>query len=167
MIHRTTAALCLAAAALMAPGAAAAQQSSAAQGEVRWVFEVLNDIVFMVQSTPPTVTPSEPVEVWVWTFYRAPKDTPRLGEHDRMAVRTRVDCRADTREGLRYEGFLGDAFVGGFDHSGWAAPSSPDTASAEIMRMACEPGYGDGLLAFPDVAVAEAAARAHFEGDYP
>ena len=63
MIHRTTAALCLAAAALMAPGAAAAQQSSAAQGEVRWVFEVLNDIVFMVQSTPPTVTPSEPVEV--------------------------------------------------------------------------------------------------------
>jgi len=167
MIRRITAGLSLAAALLMSPGAAAAQQSRSAEGEFRWVFEVLNDIIFMVQSPPLTVAPSGPVEVWVWTFYRTPEDMPGFGNRDSMAIRTRVNCQAGTRERLRYEAFLGDAFVGAFNHSGQPAPSTPDTASSEIVRVVCEPGYGDGVLILADLAIARAAARAHFEGDYP
>lgn len=167
MIVRVATALSAAGALLMSSGPAAAQQSASADGEFHWVFEVLNDMVFMVQSRPPAATPSAPVEVWVWTFHRTPEDVPSFGIRDSMAVRTRVDCQANTSEGLRYEGFLGDSFVGGFNRSGWAAPPAPETASEEIVRVACQPRYADGLLTLPDLAVARAAARAHFEGDYP
>lgn len=145
------------------PGVASAQQTASSDAEFRWVHG-LNSMAFMMQSPLPTQVPTGPVEVVEWRFYREPLDLPPLGRHDSTASRTRIDCRVGTMENLSYAAYLADTFIREVDGTGWVQSPSPGSAGSELIRMVCEPGYGEGPRTYVDFSAARAAVQAHFEG---
>ena len=110
-----------------------------------------DDFVTLAQIAPGGRTPTAPFDSWVWTFTRAPQ-LSGAARFDASAVLTRFDCRAGTRQRLRYEFYLGEVAVNDAAHD--EAPARPVAGSPEAaaLRTVCEPGFNPTFAVHPNGA---------------
>lgn len=77
---------------------------------------------------------------WVWTFTRNVRGEG-AARWNTAAVLTRFDCRAGTRQRMRYEFYIGEMAVSDSPYS--EAPGAPNPGSIEAgaLRTVCDPAY--------------------------
>jgi hypothetical protein len=110
-----------------------------------------DEFVTLAQIAPGGAAPGGPFDSWVWTFMRAPQLTG-AARFDASAVLTRFDCRAGTRQRLRYEFYLGEVAVNDTAHD--EAPARPVAGSPEAaaLRTVCEPTFQPASAVYPNGA---------------
>ncbi|WP_298124473.1 hypothetical protein [Brevundimonas sp.] len=138
--------LTLACAALAAP--AAAQVFAIDQRVPLKVVGDTDEFVTLAQIPAPGQAPTGPFDSWVWTFMRAPQ-LSGAARFDASAVLTRFDCRAGTRQRLRYEFYMGEVAVNDTAHSEGPARPVAGSPEAAALRTVCEPGFNPTLTVYP------------------
>lgn len=110
-----------------------------------------DEFVTLAQIAPGGRAPTAPFDSWVWTLTRAPQ-LSGAARFDASAVLTRFDCRAGTRQRLRYEFYLGEVVVNDTAHD--EAPARPVAGSPEAaaLRTVCEPGFNPTFAVHPNGA---------------
>lgn len=144
-----------AAAAVLAPGFHSLAQT-ADGGPVRFVA-MADDRVLMVSGDRPLATPTSPVEVWAWTFYKTPQGQGDTAV-DTLAARYRIDCSTSTVAPLFGEAYREGRMV--TSHPSSIAPYVPGEGSivAFLVRSVCEPGFNSRAGTFTDPAAGRIAA---------
>lgn len=110
------------------------------------------DVVSLAQIPAFGQAPTGPFDAWVWTFTREPQ-LSGSARFDGSAVLTRFDCRAGTRQRMRYEFYIGEIVVN--DSAYDEAPSRPAAGSLDTaaFQTVCDPAFN------PDMEVRMNGAR--------
>lgn len=112
-----------------------------------------------VQIVAEGQAPTGPFDAWVWTFTRSPQ-LEGVARFDGTAVLTRFDCRAGTRQRLKYEFYLGEVVVNDTPHQEAAAAPVPDSLEAAALRTVCDPSFNADYRVRP---IGARGLRANFE----
>lgn len=107
-----------------------------------------DEFVTLAQIPPGGQAPGAPFDSWVWTFMREPQ-LSGVARFDASAVLTRFDCRAGTRQRLRYEFYIGEVAVNDTGHSEQPARPVAGSPEAAALRTVCEPGFNPTLPVYP------------------
>ncbi|MBU1323868.1 MAG: hypothetical protein KJ676_01345 [Alphaproteobacteria bacterium] len=140
--------LALTAAVCALAGPASAQVFAIDQRVPLKVVGDTDEFVTLAQIPAGGQAPGAPFDSWVWTFMREPQ-LSGVARFDASAVLTRFDCRAGTRQRLRYEFYISEVAVNDTAHS--EAPARPVAGSPEAaaLRTVCEPGFNPTLTVYP------------------
>lgn len=132
--------LLLTAAIAAVAGPAAAQVFAIDQRVPLKVVGDTDELVTLAQIPAGGQAPSGPFDSWVWTFMRQPQLTG-VARFNASAVLTRFDCRAGTRQRLRYEFYLGEVVVN--DAAAQEPPGrpAPNSIDAAAFRTVCDPAF--------------------------
>ena len=103
-----------------------------------------NSKVSMIAGIPPVDPPKEPIEYWLWTFVKE-TDAPDKDDHDAVAILTRIDCIALTRQDMKRETFLKGRLVKAAPLS---HPLNRVNEKDHLLQTACNPAYGSKDLLF-------------------
>ncbi|HEV2082025.1 MAG TPA: hypothetical protein VGR32_06150 [Brevundimonas sp.] len=137
-------------AALLA-GPAAAQVFAVDQRVPLKVVGDTDEFVTLAQIPADGGAPTRPFDSWVWTFTRVPQ-LSGAARFNASAVLTRFDCRAGTRQRLRYEFYLGEVAVNDAAAQEAAAVPAAGSPEAAALRTVCDPGFNPTSAVHPNGA---------------
>jgi len=105
---------------------------------------------FMAANTAPTVRPTTPTEVWIWTFAQKPRLVDRKAKYDTWATRFRVDCKARTVRSQLREVYRDGVLDNSWEYTSKARKVAKGSLDEVALSAVCDPAYMPGAQRFKD-----------------